>query len=133
QRIEAVVPESPVKSVRDVVTADVPIAGPAEISDIQRVRREDADRIRPNEEVVLIEVERRTIMVVMNAELGRVAGKEEILPIIVGDVDVLMAALERVQFAIGILLLLIEPEQVELIAVGQPRAEDADGPVGVAE
>ena len=72
-------------------------------------------------------------MVVVQAHLGRVAGEEEVLAVIVGDEDVLMAALEGIQFAVGVFFLLVEEDQVELVAVGQARAEDADGAIGVAE
>ena len=49
---------------RDVEAVDVAVAGPAEVGHVEPVRLEDADRVGPDQEVVLVEVERRRVVVV---------------------------------------------------------------------
>ena len=68
----------------------------------------------------------RAVVVVVKAELGRVAGPDEVLAVVVGDEDVLLAVLEGVQGAVGVLLGLAEVGDVELVAVTEVRAEQAD-------
>ena len=47
--------------------------------------------------------------------------------------DVLPAVVERVEEAVGVLLLLAEIDDVELVPVGVQGAEQTHAPVGVAE
>ena len=81
QRVEAVVADGPVELVGEVEAADVAVAGPAEVGDVDLVRLEDADRVGPHQEVVLVEVEARLVVVVVDADLRRVAGQDEVLAV----------------------------------------------------
>ena len=40
---------------------------------------------------------------------------------------------KRVQFAIGVFLCLVKPNDIELIAIGMPRTENSNGTVRVRE
>src|SRR5262249_11007874 len=95
-RIAVVTAPGPVKGVGNVIPTDVPVTSPAQVGNVQTMRRKRARRVGADQEVVLVEVKSRPVMVVMHAHLGRVAGEEKILAIIVGDVNVLMMALESV-------------------------------------
>src|SRR5713226_3368984 len=69
----------------------------------------------------------------MEAHFRRIAGEDEVLPEIVGDDNVLVALMERIQSAVGVFLQLSEPNQVELIAIGVQGAEQAHAAVYVVE
>ena len=64
QRVERVVADDPVKGMVDVETVDVPVARPAEIGGVDRVRLKDPDRIGPDQEAVVVELEAGLVMVV---------------------------------------------------------------------
>src|SRR5207244_2268297 len=103
-------------SVGDIVGADVAVPGQAQVCHILTVWCKHADRVGPDEKTILVEVKRRSIMVVMHAQFGCIAGEDEILTEIVGDQHVLMPALKGIQAAVSILFLLIEEDQVELVS-----------------
>ena len=105
---------------------DVAVAGPAEVGDVDLVRLEDADRVGADQEAVLVELERRRVVVVVQADLRRVAGEDEVLAVVVGEDQVLAAVVERVELAVGVLLPLAEVGQVALVAVGVAGAEEPD-------
>src|SRR5262245_27554224 len=98
-------PQRPVDGMADVERTNVPVAGPAQVGDIDRVRLKDADRIGTDEEAVRVELERRRIVVVMHADLSGVTRPYEVLAIIVRDDDLLMAVTEAVEQAVGVLFL----------------------------
>lgn len=56
QRVEAIVPQSPIKRMRDVEAVDASIAGPTQINRVDRMRLKDADRIGTSQEAVLIKI-----------------------------------------------------------------------------
>ena len=70
---------------------------------------------------------------VVDAELLRVAVDEEVLPVEVGDGDLLIAELQRVQAGVGVFLQPVEDGQVVLVAIGGVVAEDAHAEVRVVE
>ena len=92
-----------------------------------------ADRVRADQEPVLVVLDRGRVVVVVQAHLGRVAGKDEVLAVVVGEEQVLAAVVERVQRGVGVLLPLAEIHQVELVAIRELRAEEPDAPVDVRE
>ena len=56
-----------------------------------------------------------------------------ILPVIVGDENLLLPGVEGIEEAVGVFLALVEHDQVELVAVRQPRAKQSDRAVQIAE
>ena len=97
------------------------------------MRLEVAHRVRAHQEPVLVELDRRRVVVVVQAHLRRVAGEDEVLAVVVGEEQVLAAVVERVQAGVGVLLPLAEVRQVELVAIRVPGAEEPDAPVDVGE
>ena len=79
----------PVDLVRHVHAADVAIAGQAEVSHVDRVLLEDANRIGAHQEAVRVEMEAVRVMAVGHAAFNCVAGYQEVLVVIVGEQDVL--------------------------------------------
>ena len=69
----------------------------------------------------------------MEAGRDRVAGGQEVLAEDVGDDDLLLALLEGVQLAVGVLLEQVEVRGVLLPAVVDGVAEEARAQVDVAE
>ena len=116
-----------------LIGPDVPVAGKADIIGVDLVGLKDADGIGPDEKAVVVEMDGRLVVVVVEADLRGIARHEEVLPVIVHDEHVLAAIVERVQAAVGVLFELVEEQDVELVAVGKPRPEEADGAVRVAE
>ena len=72
-------------------------------------------------------------MVVVETEFSCVAGKDEILLVVVCDQYSLAPIGKRVQIAIRVLFLLVEENEIELVLVRQTRAEQTHAPVGVVE
>ena len=79
ERVERIVAERPVERVIDVEAVDVPIARPAQVDDVERVRLKDADGIGADQEAVVVELEGRLVVIVVHAALRRVAGEDEVL------------------------------------------------------
>ena len=75
----------------------------------------------------------RIVAVVVNAALRGIAGEDKVLHVVVADQHLLVAIGERVQPGIGVLLLLIEVGDVELLLVGVAVAEQPHAAVDVAE
>src|SRR5947209_13144772 len=117
----------------DVPAIDMPIARPTEIADVQLVWLKNAVGVWADEKAVLIVMRVRIVMVVMHAELRRVARPDEILAIVVRDENSLPAILEGVQIAVGVFFQFVEIDDVELIAIGQARAEQADAAVYIVK
>lgn len=103
------------------------VSGQAEVGRVDLMRRGDADGIGPHEEAVLVVLERGRVEIVVKARLHGVTRPENVLLVIVGDEDLLLPRVKRVEEAIGVFLTLVEQDQVELVAVCQPRAEQPDG------
>src|SRR5207253_1820292 len=75
----------------------------------------------------------RFVVVVVKTRLRRISGEDEVLAIIVRNDHLLFAVSERVELAIGVLFLLIEPDEIELIAIREARPEETHRAVRVAE
>ena len=108
-RIELVAAQRPVEGVADVEAVDVPVAGPAEV-DARRPRAAaktptGSGRTRKS---FVSNLKLGLVAVVVEADLRRVAGPDEVLPVVVGDDRVLLAVVERVEQAVGVLLRLVE-------------------------
>src|SRR5262249_17929605 len=88
-------------------------------------RRNRSDGCRPNQESVLIEMQRGVIFVVVVAHLGGVALGDEVLNKEIGQCHLLMPVLKGVEAAIGILLEEPEIGGVVLQAIGVQIAEQA--------
>ena len=73
------------------------------------------------------------VVVVIEAHLGCVARKNEILPVVIGENQVLAAVVECVERGVGVFFPLAEVHQVELIAIRELRAEEPDAAVHVGE
>ena len=106
--IKAIVAESLIESVCDVDGADMAVAGPAEIDGMDAVRpdhvigNDGTDGSRPDEKAVVIEMDGGLIYVVVDAELRGIALEKKILPVDIGDDDLLIPEGHRIQAAIGI-------------------------------
>ena len=131
--VEAVPSGDVIESVTDVDAPDMAIACEAEIVGIDLMRAEDTDRVWSDEEVIAVEFDAGLIVVVVEAELCGVAWEQEVLAEVVEDESVLVAVIKGIKEAVGFLFGLIKPNDVELIAVGEPRAEESDGAVGISE
>ena len=129
KRVQVVVTQHPIEGVVDVDAIDVPVAGPAQIHGANLMGLKHADRIGPHQESVPVKHQPVTVvLVVMDAELRRVARPNEVLSKIVGDRHRLISIAKRVQPAVGVFLQLIEHDRVVLIAIRIGRAEDAHTP-----
>ena len=96
------------------------------------MRADAADQGRAHEKIILIEVDARTVVVIVKAELRRVTVPARVLPEEVGDQHGLVAEVRRVQFAVGVLLQHVEVGDVVLITIvgvvaEQPCAEPVHG------
>src|SRR5205823_6259879 len=109
--------------------------GPAEVVDllVLALGQHAADRLRADEEPVLVVLDAAVVEVRVEADLGRVAGEKEVLPEQVRDEDLLVAEVERVQPAVRVLLDLVEEREVVLPAVVVPVAEQAYARLVVTE
>src|ERR1700730_17800901 len=92
-----------------------------------------ARRVGTDQKAVVVIMGAALVMVVMEADLRRVTRKEEVLAVVIEDQRILMPVRERVQKAVGIFFGLIEINQVELVAIGKSRAEQADRAIRVIE
>jgi hypothetical protein len=101
------------------------IAADAEVTNLDRMRPDIADRRGPNEKTVAIELYAASIVGVMKAALDRVALANEILPEDVCDVNVLMTRVEAVKAAVRVLLEQREVGAVELVTIVVERAKHA--------
>src|SRR5216684_704596 len=109
------------------------VAAEAGVVGLHLMRLDEADRRRLHKEAVLVVEEAGALVEVrMEARRDRVAGRQEILTEVVRDDDLLIAPLEQVQLAVGLLLELIERRDVPLILVAAPRAEQPHAEVRVA-
>ena len=118
-----------IEGVGDVVAADVAVAGPAEVAGVDAVGDDVADGGGAFDPAVLVVVNAGLVADEVVAELGGVAGGEEILDEDVGERDLAAAAVERVEAAVGVLLEEVEAGDVVLDAVGLEIAEEADAGV----
>src|SRR5690349_5732096 len=101
------------------------IAAHTKIRDLDSMRFDVADRRRPHEEAIAIELNAASIVVVMKAALYRVTLAYEILVKDVGDVNVLVARVETVEAAVRVLFEHREIRAVELIMIVVECAEHA--------
>ena len=97
-----------IERVADVQAPDVAVAGPAEVRRANLVVRDQPDGRGTNEEAVVIVVGLAAIAAVVKAELGCIALRQEILNVEVRDSQLLPAAMELVEAAVGVLLEKVE-------------------------
>src|SRR5215216_1329343 len=103
----------------------MPITAKPQIANLDRVRPDIADQRRSHQKTVAIEFNAASIVVVVKASLDRVTLANEILPEDVCDVNILMARVEAIQSAVGVLLQHREVCGVELVAIVVERAKPA--------
>jgi hypothetical protein len=115
--------------------AEMPVAVEADVTDLNAMRPCVADNGGADLKTVAVKLARGAVVVKQKADLRRVAFAQEILPENVADVDVLMARVETVQAAVGVLLQLGKIGGVELILIVGEAAEEtrAEVVVGVDE
>src|SRR6516165_994323 len=101
------------------------VAGHSNVTGANLVRQRKADWRWTHQEAVLIDEERRLIVIVERAEIQRVASGQEIAPVQVGRIDLLATRPPAVQAAVGVLLQHVEVGQVVLKDVVVERAEQA--------
>ncbi len=110
-------------------------AEPAEIADTNAVKDranagilvdDVADGRRTDEEAIVVVVKAAVVFVIGDEEFGGVAREKEILQISVGNGDLLAAALECVEAAVGVFFEEIEIGDVVFDFVVVKIAEDAD-------
>ena len=133
--IEGIFADRLEKRVRQIDALDVAAAKPAEIADTNAVKnRADAGILiddvshgrRANEETVVVVVEAAVVFVVSGEKFGGVAREKEILQICVGNGDLLAAAFECVEAAVGIFFKEVEIGDVVFDFVVVKIAKDAD-------
>src|SRR5512143_2008267 len=121
-----------IEGVGDVIEADMTVPCPTEIPGLNSVPRNITHRRRPDKKRILVEVSAGLGVVIVNAELSRVAFPLGVLPENVKDEYSLIPEIEladaSIQFAIGVLLKQVEVSCVEVVAVArelskQPRAK----------
>jgi hypothetical protein len=132
-RVKAVTSGDVVEGVADINATDVSISCEAKVEGVDLMGPEDANGIRPDEEIIAIEFDTGLIVVVVEAELCGIAGEEKVLSEVVKDEGILVAIVKGIEEAVGFLFGLIKPNDVELIAVGEPSAEEPYGAVGISE
>src|ERR1039458_3175273 len=120
-----------IKSVAHIQAADVAVTGPAQVVGTNTVLQNalihhQPDGRGPDEEPIVVEVNRGVVAVVMETEFRGIALGQEILNVHVPDVDLLMARFEGVQTAVRVFLQKIEPGQVVVDPVRTQISEDAD-------
>ena len=133
--IEGVLADGLEESVRKIDALDVAAAEPAEITDADTMENcaragilidDVAHGRRTDEETVVVVMEAAVVFVVGDEKFGGVAREKEILQISVYNGDLLAAALECVQAAVGIFFEEIEVGGVVFDFVVVKIAEDAD-------
>src|SRR4030095_6442556 len=96
-------PEGKVVRVRKIQTPNVTISTETNITNFNRVRSNVSDQSRPHQKTISIELNAASVIIEMEAALNRVTLGQEILPKNICDVNVLMASVEAIETAIGVL------------------------------
>src|SRR4030095_15193073 len=96
-------PEGKVVRVRKIQTPNVTISTETNITNFNRVRSNVSDQSRPHQKTISIELNAASIIIEMEAALNRVTFGKEILPKNICYVNVLMASVEAIETAIGVL------------------------------
>ena len=125
--------EGVVEGVGEVQAADVAVAGEAHVLGHHLVGLGQADGRGSRQDAVLVVVEVGLVLALVEAGRHRVAGRQEVLAEDVGDGHLLLALLEGVELAVGVLLEEVEVDRVVLPPVARGVAEEARAQVGVAE
>ena len=115
----------------DVVPVDVTVSSPAQVVCVDLVRSVNSDRIRTDQKSIRVKFDARLVSVVVEAYLGVVSGKDEVVSVVVHDQRVLVSIVKGVQQAIGVLFGLVEPNHVVLILVTQSIAEESNGAIEI--
>src|SRR5947208_5715472 len=102
----------------------MPIASEPEIAYLDRMRSHISDQSRANQKTIAVILHAAPVVVVMQTALNCVALPDQILTEHVSDVDILMAGVETVQTAIGVLLQHGKVSGVELDPIVVSRAEE---------
>lgn len=131
--IQTIAASDVIKGMTDVDFSNMAVASHAEVISVDLVLAKDADGIRPNEKLIAVELDARLVVVVVKAELRSVTRKDEILTKVVEDDSILVAVIEGIQHAVRLFFSLIEPNEIELIPIGQTCAEETNGAIGVCE
>ncbi|NJN14731.1 MAG: hypothetical protein HC813_03740 [Planctomycetes bacterium] len=116
-RVVALLPEGEEVLVGEIHAPDVAVPREAEIEGIEPVRVGVAQDGRPHGHPVAIAVAGGIVPVPVERALEGVTEEDEVLPEEIGDEDELIALLEGVQFAVGVLLQHVEGGEVSLPAV----------------
>src|SRR5512140_1076330 len=116
-----------------VQPAYVSAARPPNIVSLNLVRRDGANRGWPDQEAIVVIVQRRLIAVVVIAERRRVTFREEVLDVNVRNSDLLVAGIECIQSAVGVLLKQVKISGVVLNAIRVQVAENSQAGLFVGE
>src|SRR5829696_5785418 len=109
------------------------VAADTEITNLDRMWPDVADRRRPHEKAIAIELNAAPIIVVMKAALNRVCLANKILAKDVGDVNILMARVEAIQAAVGVFLQHRKVRTIELVTIIVKRTKHARAEVVIGE
>ena len=104
------------------------VAADAKVTNLDRMRPHVANQSRTHQKSIAIKFDAAPIVVVMKTSLNRVALANEVLAKDVGDVNVLMARVEAIEAAVGVLLQHREVGGVELNAIVVGGAETSAAP-----
>src|SRR5262249_42853925 len=134
-RIHRILAHGLIKSVREIEATNVTAAQPSQIADTNSVCNRTcagvliddvADRCGAHQKTVVVVMDWRVILIPGGDEFRSVTRKKEVLQIHVAEQDLLMAALEAVQAAVGIFLEKLKIRSVVLDPIGVQIAEDAN-------
>src|SRR5208283_1754755 len=123
-RVEAIAPERLVKSIADIQSLDVAVAGPAQIIGANGVRLRDPVGYdyasywsRTHQETIGVKVNRGIVLVGKKTEFRGVALGKKVLNVNVGHLHLLFARLEGIETTVGVLLQHVEIHEVVIDAV----------------
>src|SRR5215475_9090577 len=110
---------------RHIQEINVPTTRPPQVDHIQLMRGEHPNRIRTDQEVIGVKLERRRVMYIMEIELCGIAQREKILPVEVGNENLLITPAEGIQPTVRLFFQHIKKGQVVLVAIITQIAKQA--------
>src|SRR6266446_397949 len=134
--IKSVLTDGLVESVREIEPVDVAAAEPAEIADANAVEDGASPRILvddiadgrgANEAAIVVIVKAGIVFVPGGDEFRGVTGKKEVLQVNAAEKDLLVAAVESVESAVGVFFNEVKIGEVVFDAIAVEVAEDAQG------
>ncbi len=128
-----VVAKDEIEGVGHIEPLDVPFARPAEIDHVDLMRGEIAHRIRTDEKIIVVKMQGGFITHVMHTELCGIAKPNKILPVKVGNQNLLISPIKGIQLTVGIFLQHLEEDEVVLIPIVPKVAEKTGRQVRVIE